>query len=95
MGMPIDPPAGEEAQAPAVDLAAWASGEIEYPFAEVQRKIDDLVLAEVDTFIKKRFPLMVTNPKEAIAFLVQEGLIAEADVRTDLEDADADEALED
>jgi hypothetical protein len=85
MGMAIEPPADNE-EAPAVDLAAWAAGEVEYPFAEVQRAIDDYILRKVDKWVRDRFPLMVTTPREAVRFLVQERLIAKEDARDDVDE---------
>jgi hypothetical protein len=88
VGMPITAPAdgSEEAETPTVDLAGWAVGEIEYPFAEVKRQIDERIFAAIDAFVRERFPIMVTTPKEAIAFLVREGLITAEQARTDLEE---------
>ena len=59
---------------------------MEYPFEQVQRACDELILQEVDAFVKRRFPIMVTNPREAVAFLVKEGLIAKDDAREDMDD---------
>jgi hypothetical protein len=87
-GMSTEPPVDSEGatQAAAVDLAAWASGAAEFPFTDVQRAIDEYMLQAVDDFVKERFPIMPTNPREAVRFLVRENLIAADEAREDVED---------
>jgi hypothetical protein len=91
LGMPIDAHAGEEAQAPEVDLAQWGRGkgeDADAPFDAVQRVIDDYILREIDAWLKARF-VMVVEPADALRFLVEEGIIEEHDARRDLDDEEA------
>jgi hypothetical protein len=91
VGMPLEPPAGQEAQAPEVDLAQWGRGKGEdanAPFDAVQRVIDDYILREIDAWMKTRF-VMVVEPADALRFLVEEGIIEEHEARRDLDDEEA------
>jgi hypothetical protein len=76
----------KEAEPPAIDLAAWGRGEAKaYTFDEVQRAIDDYILAEIDEWVKTRF-VMATDPAEAVRFLIEEGIIDAEEARTDLDE---------
>ena len=66
-----------------VDLAAWGRGERDYIFAEVQKAIDDYVLGEIYKIVDARF-VSVKGRRDAVRFLVAEGIIAADEARDDV-----------
>jgi hypothetical protein len=81
-GVPV---AGDAPKLPGVrvDLARWGRGEIEYPFSEVQKAIDDYAMAEIEKVIAARFDGIVDRAA-AVDFLVEEGIIKPEEARTDV-----------
>jgi hypothetical protein len=79
--------AGDNADAPApgaaVDLAAWGRGDREYPFDEVRLAIDERIIREIERIVDSRFVSLRTR-RDAVEWLVKEGLIEAAEARTDV-----------
>ena len=83
-GVPLSG-AGDAPKPPstAVDLAAWARGDREYPFTEVVQAIDDLIFDQLYEQIAARRGI-VKDRAAAVDFIVEEGLIEPAEARTDV-----------
>src|SRR5262245_52778910 len=57
-----------------VDLAAWGRGERNYPFREVARALDELVMGEIIQIANARLA-GTGSPRGAVEFLISEGII--------------------
>lgn len=62
----------EAAAAGGVDLGAWAAGQREYLFGEIQKTI------------RKTYNKQVTERRDAVSFLVEQGVLTAAQARTDV-----------
>jgi hypothetical protein len=67
----------------AVDLAAWGRGEREYPFDEVRLAIDERIIREIERIVDSRF-VSLQSRRDAVEWLIKEGLIEAAEARTDV-----------
>jgi hypothetical protein len=64
------------------DLAAWARGNNDLPFDQVQKAIDDYAEGEIEKMAARLAG--ITNPREAVQFVVAEGIIGADEARDDL-----------
>jgi hypothetical protein len=88
MGIPTEPSSGDAAQIPApaqqaapgvdIDLVAWAQGYEDHPLADVLKAIDKYALQQVEKLASAT--ARIETRRDAIGFLVDQGLIDEADV---------------
>jgi hypothetical protein len=76
------PAPAASAPSAAVDLAAWACGELDAPFEAVDRAIRDYGLAKVSTFADR--VAGIETPADAVRFLIEEGVIDEDEARVDV-----------
>jgi hypothetical protein len=85
LGLPGEPPEvvrGAGAST-GVDLAAWGRGEREYALSEVRVAIDEYILGEIDKIVDARF-VPVKGRRDAVQFLIDEGIIAADEARDDV-----------
>jgi hypothetical protein len=89
---PAEPPAaGGATTGTGIDLAAWARGETEeHSLDEVSKAIEDLVFdryvyPEITKMMDARIGPLKTL-RDAVQWLIDEGIVDEDDARTDLED---------
>lgn len=66
----------------AVDLAAWARGDEDYSFDEVDKAIRDWALKKVSDFADR--VASIEEPRDAVRFLIEEGFIDGDDARIDV-----------
>jgi hypothetical protein len=82
LGEPIEAVLGAGKGA-GVDLAGWARGEKEYRFSDVQKAIDDYILGEIYKIVDARF-VSVKGRRDAVQFLIDEGIIDAGEARDDV-----------
>jgi hypothetical protein len=68
----------------ALDLAAWGRGEQNYAFDEVKKAIDDWTFDKVRSLADR--VVAIEDPRDALEYLIDEGVIDEDEARTDVED---------
>jgi hypothetical protein len=84
-GLPLGSGSGDtqaKAKVAVVDLAAWARGNSDLPFDQVQKAIDDYAEHEIEKTVA-RF-IGIDSPRDAVRFVVAEGIITADEARDDL-----------
>jgi hypothetical protein len=85
LGLPLGSGSGDDPikSKVAVDLAAWGRGERDYIFDEVRLAIDERIIREIERIVDSRFVSLQTR-RDAVEWLIKEGVIEAAQARADV-----------